>query len=89
MLLVIRFLWASYHVTFLWLLFQVFPDKAQYPNDQEWDEDWGDGEPLIIIINRGFPYKLAILAICYQEWDEDWGDGEPLILLLTGASPTH
>ena len=28
------------HVYFV----QVFPDKAQYPDDKEWEEDWGDGE---------------------------------------------
>lgn len=26
---------------------QVFPDKAQYPNDKEWEEDWTEGELLM------------------------------------------
>ena len=30
------------HVTCL--LLQVFPDKAQYPDDKEWEDEWDDGK---------------------------------------------
>lgn len=29
-------------------LLQVFPDKAQYPDDKEWENEWDDGEAMLL-----------------------------------------
>ena len=38
------------HVTCF--LLQVFPDKAQYPDDKEWENEWDDGKHSFSSLTR-------------------------------------